>query len=67
MMHPEISRICDRERRKEMLAAADRGRLASLVYREAPAARPARRIARHDSVVRREQILRKILLRRVWL
>jgi hypothetical protein len=67
MMHPEISRIVVHERRREMLAAADRHRLASLVSREARAAKRARRIASHDLTARRRQGLAKILLRRVWL
>jgi hypothetical protein len=57
----------ERERRREMLAAADRHRLVSMVRREARAAKRARRIARHDLTARRRQGLGKILLRRVWL
>jgi hypothetical protein len=67
MMHSDITRMLDRERRKEMLAAADRYRLASLVRREARAAKRARRIAGHDPMTRRRQGLAKTLLRRVWL
>jgi hypothetical protein len=67
MMHSDITRMLDHERRSEMLAAADRHRLASLVRREARAAKRARRIASHDPATRRRQGLRKILLRRVWL
>jgi hypothetical protein len=67
MMHSDITRMLDHERRSEMLAAADRHRLASLVRREARAAKRARRIASHDPTARRRQGLRKILLRRVWL
>jgi hypothetical protein len=67
MMHSDISRMVVHERRKEMLAAADRHRLASLVRREARAAKRARRIASHDLTARRRQGLRKFLLRRVWL
>jgi hypothetical protein len=67
MMHSEISRMLV-HRRSEMLAAADRHRLVSLVRREARAAKRARRIASHDPTARRRrQGLRKILLRRVWL
>jgi hypothetical protein len=66
MMHSDISRMLDHERRKVMLAAADRHRLASLVRCEARAARRARRIASHDLTARRRQGLAKILLRRVW-
>jgi hypothetical protein len=65
MMHSDISRMLGHERR-EMLAAADRHRLASLARREARAAKRARRIASHDPTARRRQGLRKILLRRVW-
>jgi hypothetical protein len=67
MMHSDISRMFERERRREMLAAADRHRLASMVRREARGAKRARRIASHDLTARRGQGLRKILLRRVWL
>jgi hypothetical protein len=67
MMHPDIVRMFAHEWRREMLAAADRHRLASLVRREARAAKRARRIASHDPTARRRQGLRKILLRRVWL
>jgi hypothetical protein len=67
MMHPDISRMFDHERRREMLAAADRYRLASLVHREARAAKRARRIASYDPTARRRQGLGKILLGRVWL
>jgi hypothetical protein len=66
MVHPDITRMLDHERRREMLAAADRRRLAGLVRREARAAKRARRIAGHESTVRRRQGLRKILLRKVW-
>jgi hypothetical protein len=37
MTHPDITGMLDHERRREMLAAADRRRLASLVRREARA------------------------------
>lgn len=67
MMHPDITRMLDHERRKETLAAADRYRLASLVRRESQAAKRARRSAGHDPTARRRQGLAKILLRRVWL
>ena len=67
MMHSDITRMLDHERRREMLAAADRHRLAGLVRREARAAKRARRIASHDPTARRRRGLRKILLRRVWL
>jgi hypothetical protein len=67
MMHSDITRMLDHERRREMIAAADRHRLASLVRREARAAKRARRIASRDPAARRRQGLRKILLRRVWL
>jgi len=66
MMHSDIARMLERERRREMLAAADRHRLASLVRRQARAAKRARRIASHDPTAHRRQGLRKILLRRVW-
>jgi hypothetical protein len=59
--------MVDHERRKEMIAAADRHRLASLVRRETRAAKRARRIAGHDPIARRRQGLARILLRRVWL
>jgi hypothetical protein len=65
MIHPDITRMLDHERRRGMLAAADRRRLAGLVRREARAAKRAP-IARHDPTVRRRQGLRKILLRKVW-
>jgi hypothetical protein len=64
MMHSDISRMLGHERR-EMLAAADRHRLASLLRREARAAKRGRRIARHDPTARRRQGLTKILLRKV--
>lgn len=48
MTHSDITGMLDHERRREMLAAADRRRLASLVRREARAAKRARRIAGHD-------------------
>ena len=66
MMHSDIARVLERERRREMLAAADRHRLASLVRREARAVRRARRIASHDPTACRRQGLGKVLLRRVW-
>ena len=67
MMHSDITRMLDHQRRREMLAAADRRRLASLVRREARAARRARRLAGRDPAARRREGLRKILLRKVWL
>jgi hypothetical protein len=67
MLHPEMSKMLNHEHRREMLAAADRRRLASLVRREARAAKRARRIASYDPTAHRRQGLRKILLRRVWL
>jgi hypothetical protein len=46
MMHSDITRMLDHERRREMLAAADRRRLASLVRREAgPRSAPAGSLA----------------------
>jgi hypothetical protein len=66
MTHADITGMLDHERRGEMLAAADRRRLAGLVRREARAAKRARRIAGHDPVVRRRQGLRRILPRKVW-
>lgn len=66
MTHSDITGILDHERRREMLAAADRRRLASLARREARAAKRARRIAGHDPTARRRQGLRKVLLRKVW-
>jgi hypothetical protein len=66
MMHSDITRMLDHERRREMLAAADRHRLAILVRGEARAAKRARRVAGHDPTGRRRQGLRKALLRRVW-
>ena len=66
MMHSDITRMLDHERRREVLAAADRRRLAGLVRPEARAAKRARRIAGHDLTVRRRQGLRKILLRKAW-
>jgi hypothetical protein len=66
MTHSDITGMLDHERCREMLAAADRRRLASLVRREARAAKRARRIAGHDPTARRRQGLRKILLRKVW-
>ena len=67
MTHSDITGMLDHERRREMLAAADRRRLASLVRREARAAKRARRLASRDPAARWRQGLRKILLRRVWL
>jgi hypothetical protein len=67
MMHSDITRMLDRERRKEMIAAAERYRLAGLARREVRAAKRARRIAGHDPTARRRQGLAKTLLRRVWL
>jgi hypothetical protein len=66
MMHSDISRMLGHERR-EMLAAAERYRLASQLRREARAAKRARRIASHDPTARRRQGLTKIPLRKVWL
>jgi hypothetical protein len=66
MMHSDIGRMLGHERR-EMLAAADRHRLASLLRREARAAKRARRIASHDPAARRRQGLTKIPLGKVWL
>ena len=43
MTHPDITGMLNHEQRREMLAAADRRRLASLVRREARAAKRARR------------------------
>jgi len=64
MVHSDITRMVDHQRRREMLAAADRDRLASLVRREARAAK--RVLAIRDPAARRRQGLRKILLREVW-
>lgn len=66
MAHSDITRMLDHQRRREMLAAADRDRLASLVRREARAAKRVRRLAGRDPAARRRQGLRKILLRKVW-
>ena len=66
MQHPEISKMLNDEHRREMLATADRRRLASLVRREARATKRARRIACQDPTAHRRQGLRKILLGRVW-
>jgi hypothetical protein len=66
MMHSDIARMLERERRTEMLAAADRYQLASLVRRDARAANRARRIAGHDPTECGRQGLGKVLLRRVW-
>jgi hypothetical protein len=67
MIHPEISKMLNHEHRREMLAATDRRRPASLARREARAAKRARGIASHDSAAHRRQIVTRILLRRVWL
>jgi len=67
MVHSDITGMLDHERRRAMLAAVDRRRLASLVRREARAARRARRLASRDPAARRREGLRKILLRKVWL
>ena len=67
MVHSDITGMLDHERRRAMLAVADRRRLASLVRREARAARRARRLASRDPAARRREGLRKILLRKVWL
>lgn len=67
MVHSDITRMVVHERHRAMLAAADRHRLATLVRREARAAKRARRIATRDPAARRRQGVRKILLRRVWL
>ena len=66
MMHSDITRMVERERRKELIATADRHRLANMARREARAAKRVRRIAGHDPTARRRQGLVKILLRRVW-
>ena len=50
MMHSDITRMLDHQRRREMLAAADRRLLASLVRREARAAKPGPRSARAGSL-----------------
>ena len=65
MMHPEITVLNARERRKQMLATADRCRQAKLVRDEARAARHAGRLAGHDSGVHGPQRL-KVLLKGVW-
>jgi hypothetical protein len=67
MQHPEISKMLNDDHGREMLAAAHRLRLATLVRREARAANRARRIASHDPTAHRRRGLRKILLGRVWL
>ena len=67
MLHPEMSKMLNHEHRRDILAAADRRRLASLVHSEAQGAKRTRRIASHDSIAHRRQRLTKILLRRVWL
>jgi hypothetical protein len=67
MLHPEISKMLNHEHRRDMLAAANRRQLASLVHREARAAKRTRRIASHDPTAHRRQRLTEILLRRVWL
>jgi len=67
MLHPEISKMLNHEHRRDMLAAADRRRLASLVHREARAARRTRQVVSHDSSAHRRQRLTRILLKRVWL
>jgi hypothetical protein len=67
MQNPEVSKMLSHDHRREMLAAADRRRLARQVRREAQAAKRARRIASHYPDAHRRQGLRKILLGRVWL
>jgi len=66
MVHSDITRMVDHQRRREMLAVADRDQLASLVRREARAAKRVRRLASRDPAARRRHGLRKILLRKVW-
>jgi hypothetical protein len=67
MQNPKISQMLNHDHRREMLAAADRRRLARQVRREAQEAKRARRIASHDPTAHHRQGLRKILLGRVWL
>ena len=64
MMHPDISLENGRVRARDMLAAADRRRLARQV-RELRAARGGRGAAR-DSRVRGRHGLRRLLPRWVW-
>ena len=45
MVHSDITRMVDHQRRREMLAAADRDQLASLVRRETRAAKRGPRSA----------------------
>jgi hypothetical protein len=63
MMHSAINMMNGRERRREMLALADRWRLACQARDMARAARCARRLAGHDSGVHRLQRLTRVLLR----
>jgi hypothetical protein len=63
MMYPDISTMNGRERGREMLAAADRRRLARQARDIARAARRVRRLADHGSGVPGPQRLNKILLR----
>jgi hypothetical protein len=63
IMHPDISIINGRERHREMLAVADRWRLAGQARDMARAASCARRLAGHDSGVRALQRLTRVLLK----
>jgi hypothetical protein len=65
MVHSDITRMVAHERRRAMLAAANWDLLATLVRREAQAAKRARWIASRDPAARGRQGLRKILLRKV--
>ena len=63
MMHPDISMMTARERRREMLAVADRGRLARQARDLTRAAGSARMLAGDGSGVRGLQRLSRVLLR----
>lgn len=63
MMHPDISMMNGRERRREMLAVADRWRLAGQARDMARAARCADRLAGHESGVRGLRRLSRVLPR----
>jgi len=65
MMHPDISMMVGRERRRDMLAAAERRRLNRQARDAARASRRARRPAVRDSRLPVLQALSGTLLRRV--
>lgn len=63
MVHPYISMMNARERNREVLAVAERRRLARQARDVARTARSARRLAGHRSGVRRLRRVSRVLLK----